>query len=83
VLCKATGGGRWEPKQSPVLDGYRPPVVGGKAPYELEMEREEREERRRRQNPIITDGEIRYRYMSRRPESVDVVLSRRLPQATH
>ncbi|KAJ2931164.1 hypothetical protein H1R20_g5898, partial [Candolleomyces eurysporus] len=83
VLCKATGGGRWEPKQSPVLDGYRPPVVGGKAPYELEMEREEREERRRRQNPIITDGEIRYRYMSQRPESVDVVLSRRSPQATN
>ncbi len=32
VLCKATGGGRWEPKPCIVLDGYRLPVPGGKAP---------------------------------------------------
>ncbi|EAU80269.1 hypothetical protein CC1G_13402 [Coprinopsis cinerea okayama7 len=67
VLCKATGGGRWEPKQSPVLDGYRPPVPGAKAPYEIEMEREEQEERRRRENPIVTDGEFRYRFIRRHP----------------
>ncbi|KAF9261858.1 hypothetical protein L218DRAFT_1043786 [Marasmius fiardii PR-910] len=56
VLCKATGGGRWEPKQDPVLDGYRVPVPGGKAPYELRMEQELEEERRRRENPVIRDG---------------------------
>ncbi|TFK18803.1 hypothetical protein FA15DRAFT_602682 [Coprinopsis marcescibilis] len=65
VLCKATGGGRWEPKQSPVLDGYRLPVPGAKAAYEIEMEREEREERERSSNPIVTDGEFRYRFNSR------------------
>lgn len=60
VLCKATGGGRWEPKQEPVLVGYRPP--GGKAIYEIEMEREEAEERLRKLNPVIKDGEFQYRF---------------------
>lgn len=56
IVCKATGGGRWEPKQEPVDVGYRPPVPGGKAPFELQMEREEKEARQRRENPIVRDG---------------------------
>ncbi|KAF9448844.1 FYVE-domain-containing protein [Macrolepiota fuliginosa MF-IS2] len=60
VLCKATGGGRWEPKHETVLVGYRPP--GGKAPFEIEMEREEEEERLRRLNPIRGEGEFQYRF---------------------
>ncbi|KAF9014901.1 FYVE zinc finger-domain-containing protein [Cyathus striatus] len=67
VLCKATGGGRWEPKQSPILVGYRPPVPGAKAPYEIEMEREEQEERARKSNPVVRDGEFQYRF-PREPE---------------
>ena len=56
MVCKATGGGRWEPKQDPVNVGYRPPIPGGKAPFELDMEREEKEARQRRENPIVKDG---------------------------
>lgn len=53
AICKASGGGRWEPK--PVnLVGYRP--HGTKLPYEIELEREEEEKRRERENPIIIDG---------------------------
>ena len=54
IICKATGGGRWEPKNSPPRIGLR--IPGCKAPYELEMEREDAEERRRRMNPIVRDG---------------------------
>ena len=54
IICKATGGGRWEPKNSPPRIGLR--IPGRKAPYELEMEREDAEERRRRMNPIVRDG---------------------------
>ncbi|XP_006454834.1 hypothetical protein AGABI2DRAFT_176255 [Agaricus bisporus var. bisporus H97] len=60
VLCKATGGGRWEPKQEPIFFGYRPP--GGKAPYEIEMEREEEERRIRKLNPVVKDGDFQYRF---------------------
>jgi hypothetical protein len=56
LLCKASGGGRWEPKPEAVDPALRVPIIGGKAPYELEMEREEAEERRRRSNPVIRDG---------------------------
>lgn len=62
VLCKATGGGRWEPKPCIVLDGYRLPVPGGKAPFEIQMEREQEEERIRKSNPIIRDGDFQYRF---------------------
>lgn len=62
VLCKATGGGRWEPKPFLVLDGYRLPVPGGKAPFEIQMEREQEEERIRKSNPIIRDGAFQYRF---------------------
>ncbi|KAJ7924387.1 hypothetical protein B0H13DRAFT_2249161 [Mycena leptocephala] len=62
LLCKAAGGGRWEPKHSPPDPALRVPVLGGKAPYELEMEREEAEERRRRSNPVIRDGDFQYRF---------------------
>ena len=74
VLCKATGGGRWEPKQIPVLDGYRQPIPGGKAPYEIEMEREELLVRQRRENPVIKDGEFQYRF-ARVPEPLSIVRS--------
>jgi len=74
VLCKATGGGRWEPKQIPVLDGYRQPVPGGKAPYEIEMEREELLDRQRRENPVIKDGEFQYRF-TRVPEPLSIARS--------
>ncbi|KAF8804883.1 hypothetical protein BYT27DRAFT_7105923, partial [Phlegmacium glaucopus] len=62
ILCKATGGGRWEPKQISVLDGYRQPIPGGKAPYEIQMEREEMLDRQRRENPVVKDGEFQYRF---------------------
>ncbi|CAA7264665.1 unnamed protein product [Cyclocybe aegerita] len=74
VLCKATGGGRWEPKQCPILDGYRQPVPGGKAPYEIEMERNERLERQRRLNPVVKDGDFQYRF-PREPEPIVVACS--------
>jgi len=54
IICKATGGGRWEPKHSPPKIGVR--IPGYKAPYEIEMEREEQEELRRCQNPVVRDG---------------------------
>lgn len=60
IICKATGGGRWEPKHSPPMIGVR--IPGYKAPYEIEMEQEEQEERRRCQNPIVRDGEFQYRF---------------------
>ena len=62
ALCKATGGGRWEPKQIPVLHGYRQPIPGGKAPFEIQMERQEMLDRQRRENPVIKDGEFQYRF---------------------
>ncbi|KAJ7451110.1 FYVE zinc finger-domain-containing protein [Mycena latifolia] len=62
VLCKAAGGGRWEPKPDTPDPGVRVPIIGGKAPYEIEMEREEAEERRRRSNPVIRDGDFQYRF---------------------
>ncbi|KAJ7836334.1 FYVE zinc finger-domain-containing protein [Mycena olivaceomarginata] len=62
LLCKASGGGRWEPKPEAVDPALRVPIIGGKAPYELEMEREEAEERRRRSNPVIRDGDFQYRF---------------------
>jgi hypothetical protein len=54
AICKLTGGGRWEPKQTPLHPGYR--IPGGKAPFEEEMEREEREELLRKLNPVVRDG---------------------------
>ncbi|KAJ6519187.1 FYVE zinc finger-domain-containing protein [Mycena sanguinolenta] len=62
LLCKAAGGGRWEPKPQLPDPALRVPIIGGKAPYELDMEREEEEERRRRRNPVIRDGEFQYRF---------------------
>jgi hypothetical protein len=50
------------PKQIPVLDGYRQPIPGGKAPFEIEMEREEMLERQRRLNPVVKDGAFQYRF---------------------
>lgn len=54
AICKAKGGGRWEPK--PVNLNYR--IPGSKAPHEIELEREEEERRLRRANPIIRDGGV-------------------------
>ncbi|KAG5638188.1 hypothetical protein H0H81_001390 [Sphagnurus paluster] len=61
ILCKATGGGRWEPKQEPALIGTRPPVPGAKAPYELDMERQARAERARTESRLVRDGDFQYR----------------------
>ncbi|KAJ7139449.1 FYVE zinc finger-domain-containing protein [Mycena epipterygia] len=71
VLCKAAGGGRWEPKPEAPDPAARVPLIGGKAPYELEMEREEAEEKRRRSNPVIRDGDFQYRFPAQcEPEPV-------------
>lgn len=43
-----------------VLSGYRPP--GGKAPFEIELEREEQEAKIRRLNPVVKDGDFQYRF---------------------
>jgi hypothetical protein len=62
ALCKATGGGLWQPKPIPVLHGYRRPIPGGKAPFEIHMECEEMLDRQQRENPVIKDGEFQYRF---------------------
>ncbi|KAI9510708.1 FYVE zinc finger-domain-containing protein [Russula earlei] len=54
-ICKATGGGRWMPKPSPIPD-YMKRVPGRKAPYEIALEEEEAAAQRARANPIIRDG---------------------------
>ncbi|KAI0762435.1 FYVE zinc finger-domain-containing protein [Fomes fomentarius] len=58
-ICKATGGGRWEPK--PIPDYVAKRIPGCKAAYELELEREEAERRLRRLNPVIKDGDFQLR----------------------
>ncbi|KAI9567005.1 FYVE zinc finger-domain-containing protein [Boletus coccyginus] len=73
IICKATGGGRWEPKNSPPRIGLR--IPGCKAPYELEMEREDAEERRRHMNPIVRDGEFRYRFRQDRNPAANICRS--------
>ena len=74
ILCKATGGGRWEPKPCLVYAGYRPPIPGGKAPFEIEMENQEREERLRRLNPVVKDGDFQYRF-PKEPEPMIIASS--------
>lgn len=59
AICKAAGGGRWEPKHVVQWVGARPP--GFKAQYEIDMEREEAEARRVKANPIIRDGDFQLR----------------------
>ncbi|TCD60176.1 hypothetical protein EIP91_010611 [Steccherinum ochraceum] len=59
AICKASGGGRWAPKPVVRIVGYRAP--GSKAPYELDLEREEEEQRIRRANPILRDGDFQLR----------------------
>ncbi|KAI0297511.1 FYVE zinc finger-domain-containing protein [Multifurca ochricompacta] len=59
-ICKATGGGRWMPKPSPIPD-YMKRVPGRKAPYEVALEEEEAAARRARANPVIRDGDFQYR----------------------
>ncbi|KAM5542219.1 hypothetical protein V8D89_004092 [Ganoderma adspersum] len=58
-ICKANGGGRWEPKPIPEYVAKR--IPGCKAAYELELEREEEERRIRRANPVIRDGDFQLR----------------------
>ncbi|KAF5377273.1 hypothetical protein D9615_006440 [Tricholomella constricta] len=74
ILCKATGGGRWEPKQEPALIGYRPPVPGAKAQYELEIEQQARDEQARKESPIVKDGDFQYRF-PRDPEPIVIARS--------
>ncbi|KZT08935.1 uncharacterized protein LAESUDRAFT_723230 [Laetiporus sulphureus 93-53] len=59
AICKANGGGRWEPKQAINLIG--PQIPGEKAPHEIELEREEEERRRWKANPVIIDGDFKLR----------------------
>lgn len=59
AICKAAGGGRWEPKPVVQWVGARPP--GFKAQYEIDLEREEEEARRVKANPIIRDGDFQLR----------------------
>lgn len=59
-ICKATGGGRWTPKPSPIPD-YMKRVPGRKAPYELAVEEEEAAVRRALSNPVIRDGGTSFR----------------------
>ncbi|TDL15841.1 FYVE-domain-containing protein [Rickenella mellea] len=58
-ICKATGGGRWTPKPVRAWDGYR--VPGGKAPFEIKMERKAEQQRLRKANPVIRDGDFQLR----------------------
>ncbi|KAJ3479271.1 hypothetical protein NLI96_g9177 [Meripilus lineatus] len=57
AICKANGGGRWEPK--PVNLQFR--IPGDKEPHEIELEREEEERRIRRLNPVIVNGDFQLR----------------------
>ncbi|KAJ7795717.1 FYVE zinc finger-domain-containing protein [Mycena olivaceomarginata] len=50
LLCKASGGGRWEPKPEAVDPALRVPIIGGKAPGGGEA------------NPVIRDGDFQYRF---------------------
>ncbi|KIK91544.1 hypothetical protein PAXRUDRAFT_149288 [Paxillus rubicundulus Ve08.2h10] len=74
IICKATGGGRWEPKHSPPKIGLR--IPGFKALYEIEMEKEDAEERRRRLNPIVRDGGRSFQYRFRQDRIFPATLSR-------
>ncbi|KAI0693665.1 FYVE zinc finger-domain-containing protein [Cytidiella melzeri] len=56
VICKANGGGRWQPKPSVEVVGLR--VPGTKAAYEIEMEREEEELRLLKLNPVVKNGDF-------------------------
>ncbi|KAH9917393.1 FYVE-domain-containing protein [Epithele typhae] len=58
-VCKATGGGRWEPKPIPEYVTKR--IPGCKPAYELELEREEAERKLRRANPVFRDGDFQLR----------------------
>ncbi|KAF8414712.1 hypothetical protein L210DRAFT_3590861 [Boletus edulis BED1] len=60
-------------KNSPPRIGIR--IPGCKAPYELEMEREDAEERRRRMNPIVRDGDFQYRFRQDRNPSASLCRS--------
>ena len=53
-VCKATGGGRWSPKPVRNWDGHR--IPGGKAAFEVAMERAAEKERLKKVNPLIRDG---------------------------
>ncbi|KAF9645032.1 hypothetical protein BDM02DRAFT_3063869, partial [Thelephora ganbajun] len=59
AICKRTGGGRWYPKKTNTIEGYR--IPGCKAQFEIDMEREEEELRRLKLNPVFKDGDFQYR----------------------
>ncbi|KZT68452.1 hypothetical protein DAEQUDRAFT_738683 [Daedalea quercina L-15889] len=58
-ICKATGGGRWAPKQHINLIGNHLP--GQKPQYIIALEREEEERRRRKANPVYEHGDFKLR----------------------
>ncbi|KAH8799508.1 FYVE zinc finger-domain-containing protein [Flagelloscypha sp. PMI_526] len=68
LICKATGGGRWEPRTSdPPFADYRLAMGGGKTRFEVVLDKEEEEEegmrRRREEGGVVVDGEFRYRFV--------------------
>jgi len=74
AVCKATGGGRWEPTPCPTPPNFR--IPGCKAQFELEMEREEEEARLIRLNPVVRDGEFQYRFVRDLDPSANLVMPR-------
>ncbi|EPS98058.1 hypothetical protein FOMPIDRAFT_1037635 [Fomitopsis schrenkii] len=58
-ICKATGGGRWAPKQALNLIGNHLP--GQKPQYLIELEREEEERKRQKANPVYEHGDFKLR----------------------
>ncbi|KAJ7440520.1 hypothetical protein B0H11DRAFT_1883112 [Mycena galericulata] len=62
AVCKATGGGMWTPRPYIPDPAGRVPMIGGKAPFDIEIEEEEAEEQSNRENPVIRHGEFQYRF---------------------
>ncbi|EPQ61181.1 hypothetical protein GLOTRDRAFT_135717 [Gloeophyllum trabeum ATCC 11539] len=59
AVCKATGGGRWTPRQVTIPINSR--LNGCRLEYERELAREERERNPPRANPLLRDGDFQLR----------------------
>lgn len=71
-ICKATGGGRWAPKQALNLIGNHLP--GQKPQYLIELEREEEERKRQKANPVYEHGGMSFRTFVRAPVGGKLIL---------
>jgi hypothetical protein len=58
ALCKALGGGRWEPKLKPDMLATQ----GAGSIFETLVEQEEEDEKSRKLNPVMVDGGKRSRH---------------------